>query len=803
MSSNSTTQTIRPATATDDRRDLNYLSLNYVRLLLRRKWHWLVLGLVIGIGGMLAYWRLAPSQYVSRAEILVVQKDTGLTAVSAQDSRSAAPQVSEDVLATHMKLLQSSRIVRSALEHDQLDELPSIQSQLTTQINTPVKYVIEQLSVTRGGEGQSKSAHVIGLAFRHTSDEDAKLVIKALIGAYKRFLETTFQDVNLEAYRLIEEAEQKLQGELRTAEQEYQKFRSTSPLLYKGNESSNTHRTRYENAQVELATVESKLAETKGRLEAVEKYLSALDAAKASDISRLTVIDERAAPRIALLLQVEQGESASAAFLSRQPERMETARLGIQTLSELRAQAEVLRLTLGPKHPDVTEMDIRIKSLEKSIKESNAELNVPLAGTGFLKDAKKIVDAYVDFLRNDLVADELYKTELLAASQEAEKLARTMVKDELQDQYYREEVERKQLMYDAIVGRLQEMNLAREYGGFINETIVEPEVGELVWPRLSICLPVGILLGALLGISGAAVSTAREEAFRSPEAVKEMLDLPILANVPTFRGCKAGKGKERGPKVHPAIVAYHAPVSVQAEAFRLLRTQLFCLQNERGQVVQVTSPKQGDGKSTLVTNLAVSVAQAGRRVLLIDCDLRRPSLSTLLGVPAEPRFASLLSGAIKLEAAAASTGVHNLDVITSALPADSPELLESDAFAKLIESAKAEYDVVFLDTPPLLPVADPCIIARHADAVIITINIKRNTQSQAMWARQLLTDVGANVIGVVVNGVDASSSYGYEYQAYGQSRYQYGDGSSPTQIPLAAGLPAGKREPSRDTVDVS
>lgn len=800
MSLNTTTQAIRPAN--DNRRDLNNLSLSYARLLLRRKWHWLAAGLVIGIGGMLAYWQRAPKQFVSRAEILVVQKDTGLTAVSSQDSRSSAPEVSEDVLATHMKLIQSSRIVRNALENDHLDELPSIHSQLTTAVDTPVKYVMEHLSVTRGGEGQSKSAHVIGLAFRHTSEEDARLVVNALIGAYKRFLEATFQDVNLEAYQLIAEAEQKLQGELRTAEQEYQNFRRGSPLLYKGDESSNTYRTRYENAQVELTTVESKLAETKGRLAAVEKYLSVLDAANASDISRLTVIDEQAAPRIAMLLQVEQGEAASAAFLARQPERMETARLGIQTLSDLKAQAEVMRLTNGPKHPDVIQMDTRIKSLEATIKASNSQLDVPLAGTGFLKDAKKIVDAYVDFLRNDLVADELYRSELLTASQEAEKLARTMVNDELQDQFLRTEVERKQQMYDAIVGRLQEMNLAREYGGFINETIVEPEAGELVWPLLSVCLPVGILLGLLLGIGGAAVSTAREQAFRSPEAVKEMLDVPVLANVPTFRPSR-GKGKEGGLKVHPAIIAYHAPVSVQSEAFRLLRTQLFCQQNDRGQVVQVTSPKQGDGKSTLITNLAVSVAQAGRRVLLIDCDLRRPSLSTLLGVPAEPRFASLLSGTIELAAAAMSTGVHNLDVITSALPAVSPELLESDAFGKLIESAKADYDVVFLDTPPLLPVADPCIIARHADAVILAIHIKRNTQSQAMWARQLLTDVGANLIGVVVNGVDVSSSYGYEYRAYGQSRYQYGDGSSQPPLSAAASLPVRRREPSRDTVDVS
>ena len=239
--------------------------------------------------------------------------------------------------------------------------------------------------------------------------------------------------------------------------------------------------------------------------------------------------------------------------------------------------------------------------------------------------------------------------------------------------------------------------------------------------------------------------------------------------------------------VDPSIITLHHSRGRIAEAFRSVRTSLFF--SSRGnelKVIQVTSPVPGDGKSTMSANLAVAMAQSGRRVLVIDADFRRPRQHKLFGIEAKLGMAQLLIGTAELDEATYTTCVANLSLIPGGdSPGNPAELLSSSRFAETIELLREKYDVIIMDTPPLLAVSDPCVVAASVDGVVVTMRLRRNVKPLATRALQVLESVDAHVLGLVVNGVSAEAAYGgygynYSYNDYRDSyRYEgmrYGDG---------------------------
>jgi len=162
---------------------------------IRRRWRWLAGGM--GVGGILAvaFYLAAPVKYESSAQILLMQKDSKLAAKGVESKSESESRVSEDLLATHMQIIQSAHIVNSALQKYGYDKLDSIVSDLRKD-ETPVEYVMDRLYVTRGGKGQAKLAHVLNVGFRHTSDSESQQILDAVVASYQGFLAEKFQDVS-------------------------------------------------------------------------------------------------------------------------------------------------------------------------------------------------------------------------------------------------------------------------------------------------------------------------------------------------------------------------------------------------------------------------------------------------------------------------------------------------------------------------------------------------------------------------------------------------------------------------------
>jgi capsular exopolysaccharide synthesis family protein len=263
-----------------------------------------------------------------------------------------------------------------------------------------------------------------------------------------------------------------------------------------------------------------------------------------------------------------------------------------------------------------------------------------------------------------------------------------------------------------------------------------------------------------------------DKTFRSAEEISRRLALAVIGHIPRIRP-KREAPASGGPALDPILCTHHQPRSREAESYRGIRTSLyFSARGGRYKVLQVTSPGVGDGKTTLAANLAISVAQSGRRALLVDAELRQPRLHELFGLPNRRGLSSLIAGEHTLAEAVQESGVPGLSVLTAGpVPANPAELLTSPRFQDVVASLREQYDFVLIDTPPLLAVTDPAVVAPRVDAVLLALRIVKNGRPQAERAKEILASLETPVLGVVVNGVALK---GPGYGGYGHDGYYHG-----------------------------
>ena len=352
--------------------------------------------------------------------------------------------------------------------------------------------------------------------------------------------------------------------------------------------------------------------------------------------------------------------------------------------------------------------------------------------------------------------------------------ARQLSKFEWEEEQLRAETKRLDELYDTTILHLKEINLVRDAGGFEAQILARPGNGNKVAPLAWQILPVGCLLGLLGGFGLAYLAELSDKSFRNPEEIRRRLGLHIVGHIPLLQPDpvateKIATGQDT---LNPYLCVYHRPKSIGAEAYRSVRTALyFSTQGIGHSVIQITSPETGDGKSTLAANLALSIAQSGKRTLLIDADLRRPQVHKLFALRTGAGLADVLGGQQIWRAAVQESPMPGLSLLPAGpLPPNPAELLTSPRFADLLEVLRGEYDFVLVDTPPLLAVTDPCVVAPRVDGVLLTIRLSRNCIPQAERARQILTTLGVNTVGVVVNGVSRHQSRRLHI---GQYEYSY------------------------------
>lgn len=314
-----------------------------------------------------------------------------------------------------------------------------------------------------------------------------------------------------------------------------------------------------------------------------------------------------------------------------------------------------------------------------------------------------------------------------------------------------------------------------------DSVVVAPSVvpASPVSPRPVRNVFVGLILGLLLGGGLAFLYEYLDNTLKSRQDIEEYVKLPVLGEIPLVTSSLDGKRQ---------IVSVTHPRSVQAEAFRMLRSNLHYLNVDRSlRCFIVTSPSPGEGKSTVAANLAVAFARAGQRVRILCCDLRRPIIHGMFGVDNKVGLTNVLCDRRPVFEAVRIGQGTGVEVLTSGpIPPDPSELLGSRRMAEVIEEAKAEVDVVIIDAPPIVAMSDVLQISPQADGVIMVARAGDTTRDMVKIAKGILDGVQANVLGVVLNAVTPSETYGY-YGYYGYRKYSgyYGQyGEEPDGKPL-------------------
>jgi len=302
-------------------------------------------------------------------------------------------------------------------------------------------------------------------------------------------------------------------------------------------------------------------------------------------------------------------------------------------------------------------------------------------------------------------------------------------------------------------------------------------------------LALGVLLGLMLGLIFAYLLEALNTSIRRPEDLEAVLHVPGLAVIPRITGGSAGRRSrlrallgsgKKGREEAGSLMSGAQTFSIGIEAFRNLRTSL--IWSDGGESLKslvVTSAAPGEGKTLTAANLAVTLAYDGLRVLLVDCDIRRPRVHGLFRLPRSPGLMELLTTSrspsgetLAPVEVIRNTSITGLSVLTcGALPSNAANLLSSTRMRILLQELQAQYDIIVLDTPPVLATADAGIVASLTDGVLLVVRAGTTDRNAAQRAHQQLANVGARVIGTVLNdpggevAKEGDYYYPYDYAA--------------------------------------
>ncbi|MDH5570284.1 MAG: polysaccharide biosynthesis tyrosine autokinase [Gammaproteobacteria bacterium] len=331
-------------------------------------------------------------------------------------------------------------------------------------------------------------------------------------------------------------------------------------------------------------------------------------------------------------------------------------------------------------------------------------------------------------------------------------------------------------LYTSLMNSAQELKVVKA-GAVGNVRIVDYAVvpGEPVKPKKGLVLVLMLVLGGLLGVGIALISKSLRGAVEDPDLIEKKLGLPVYATIPYSRKQRklnhaqkhSKDGQHRGIN-HDVLAAADAD-DLAVESLRSLRTSLYFANiNEKNNMLLITSPGPAAGKSFLCMNLATVLADSGKRVLVIDGDLRKGRIHQLLGLQRRPGLSDLIIGDVDLTNVVYKTDRNNLFVLTAGTLAPNPsELLMQDGLKNLLDNLSVSFDHIIIDSPPIMAVTDAAIIGRYTGTTLLVVRDAQSPLREIEQCVKRLKQAGVKIRGVVFNGMKTTSSrygyYGYTY----------------------------------------
>lgn len=629
--------------------------------------------------------------------------------------------------------------------------------------------------------------------------EDLPIILAQVVKSFTELIEEDSQDVSQQTVALIESLASQLSNQKDGAHEEKEKIGRR--LGMKVFDQSGRAINPYEQQVADLEEREKNLLAA--RWDVSSRIKSMTDALKVDDETgkpdpiqfKVLGLEAREYLNVNAFTQSVSAGSGQVATVQDNLRELEVRAREIQTrIDELRFDVSEKSQKFGSGHSSIISLNRRINFYTDQLREiqgearqieaANAQQTPGAAPLSPVELAKRSYqDQMVEWVSMYRVAlareSKKLDSELSIVSNEMAEVENKMAmtaSDISRLNVLQHQIDKKGEAVELIMDRLSEINvLANNYTMTKVRVLDEPGNGYKIAPSLPKLVGQAMFLAALLGVGLAVLIDLSELAFRSPHEIFERLQLPVVGKVPRIdtRKIKPTKGS-------PCLVTAHSPSSTASEAFRSIRTGLFFQSSANDlRTIMFTSPSAGDGKSTIIGNLAISIAQAGKTVILVDADFRRPRIDQYFGEDLVPGVLDVVTGRVDvMDAILESELQEGLSLLTTGgRPKNPGELVTSDVFRNLIETLRNQFDYVLIDAPPVLPVADPATIASFVDGVYLVTRIRKGVKLSAQKAKESLDRVGATWMGIIVNGLDENphySEYGYQYGSYSYYGGAYG-----------------------------
>lgn len=730
----------------DPAQEADRVPINYLELAYQYRW-WLFIGLFAGLLlGTAGYLALGP-EYEATAQIMVSRKN----AVPIKEEQRTLGSWGDR--SEHIALILSPMIAEKAVKIGNLQELPTF-------LNSPdpAEDVLDGLKVKRSA-GQDRSfINVLNITYNSKIAADARTVVEAVIDAYAEYLDETRHEQSSEVLALALKARDEILEKLRKKEQEYLDFRDKAPLQWRApvganndgqGTTTNVHQERVLAIEEQRRLSLLRHAELKSRLSVIEHAVKAGESREALEslVRRFLTAD---------------GPTAQDAQQQREVVAFETK------LLPLLLEEEKLARDFGKDHPELQSVRNSIQTTldfyrQHGIRLPDEKLSDGKAGK---REKPDFVLVYAESLRQQLAELKNRDVELSKLFEQELVKAKELARFQAQDQSMNAEVATIRELWEHLTTQVNQVDIEKDSNGYSLKQIAPAKSATSI-KRLVKFLLAGGIVGLFAVAAWVFLREWRDTTLKTTKDLQICLRQPILGAVRKFYAPLDQAGAESG-RPHPALRYWHAPNSVEAEHIRSIRAALSVAVDDRhAKIIQVTSPEPGDGKTTLISNLAVAEAQAGKRVLVIDADLRRPCVQNLFRIALGRGLSEALSGQIPVRDLLRTSAVENLTLLTAGTPPANPaEILSSPRWQKLLSELRPDFDLILVDSPPLLAVSDPCEIARQADGLLLVVRLGKNRRPAGVRTRELIKSHNLPLIGVVANGLPEADGgdYGYYHE---------------------------------------
>jgi polysaccharide biosynthesis transport protein len=711
----------------------------YLRVLIKRKW--MVTAVIVGIFMAVAIASLRQTPiYEAACQIVINKADSNL--ITFKDSGPVVDYYDPTDLDTEVRILQSDLMALQVIRQLNLDKRPEFggradQKQpnlVADPLQTDSNRTSALLGSFRGNLHVTliPNTRIIEIHYTSTDPQLAASAVNTLAATYveqnfKTKFESTMQASDWLSKQLVD-----LQMKVETSQEKLVRYQK----------------------EHEIFGVDDKQNIITEKLDELNKEMTAseFDRMQKEAVYRQTQSNDPVAVSAAIVADsTGSGTVTASALLDKLREQQAALRIQIADLST----------QFGPAYPKITQLNNQLKEIDHQLQ----------------SETNKAVDHLKGQYLAALQRENMLRASFEKQKQEANKLNESAIEYSI----LKRDVDSNRTLYEGLLEKLKEAGVTAGLRSnnfrIINAARVPTSPSE---PNIPRNLAFALVLGVISGVGLAFLLENLDNTVRTPEQAQAISGLPSLGMIPL--GSKSANHGSTGKRLALTAskevvetVTQVRPQSQMAESYRALRTSLL-LSNLGAppKVIMVTSARPQEGKTTTSINTAIVLAQKGVRVLLVDADLRRPSIHKTLGMGPRSGLSNVLTGSATVQQTITTSPIlPNLFIMPAGTPPPNPaELLASSNMRDLIVELRELYDHIVIDTPPTLSVTDAVVLSPRADATILVIRSGQTTKQALRRSRDILMQVNAHVAGVLLNAVDLTSPdyyYYYEYQGkYGQ-----------------------------------